>query len=550
MMESLSLPSIHLASSFPEAIEPCQLTKSKPNLSGRRKREFISDEKKDASYWEKRRKNNEAAKRSREKRRFNDLVLENRVLALNEENVQLRTELLQLKLRFGLITSASFVEKSQQLSDRSSLSRIYGSYSNGSSAAHHSDSSEAEQSSRDSAGNSLPKYSPRGSLSDLSDGSSRDSPIPSTFSEAQALARSGRDYDFHHHMHSMDFDCENLKPLVTEPRVVEGHEQKLTSTSPRGGVILFRTGGYTIDPQRAPELKATGLPSMHPNRVQSAAPGKDDETVVHHITNGSTHPSQTVQMEFKDPTMCTGYNISSVDRHSGTVAQQHTAIVMESIPDLQTSQDVNYEHNAVGRCTPDTCKEMGFLDPAQPLNTSSEKGDMDISLTKLAVVSEEYTSSNMAAARSPFSMHIRDDSNPEQEDSSCKPDCQSPTPCVSTDLPQEVKMSSLPHKLRLKCRAHSSGIHEQPTKLGSSHQAEMSNAEHAHQYLMALETATSYCLAPGTIESTEMEGFQRQSWLCHNEVEEDKSNESFQNLTRGLGTQGWNYSEMDCANCG
>uniref|UniRef100_A0A452HHQ3 BZIP domain-containing protein n=1 Tax=Gopherus agassizii TaxID=38772 RepID=A0A452HHQ3_9SAUR len=60
---------------------------------------FISDEKKDASYWEKRRKNNEAAKRSREKRRFNDLVLESRVLALNEENLRLKTELLQLKLR-------------------------------------------------------------------------------------------------------------------------------------------------------------------------------------------------------------------------------------------------------------------------------------------------------------------------------------------------------------------------------------------------------------------------------------------------------------------
>ena len=43
--------------------------KPKANMSCRRKREFISDEKKDASYWEKRRKNNEAAKRSREKRR-------------------------------------------------------------------------------------------------------------------------------------------------------------------------------------------------------------------------------------------------------------------------------------------------------------------------------------------------------------------------------------------------------------------------------------------------------------------------------------------------
>uniref|UniRef100_A0A670Y0G0 BZIP domain-containing protein n=1 Tax=Pseudonaja textilis TaxID=8673 RepID=A0A670Y0G0_PSETE len=87
---SLDSPTLCVARNFPEF---------HPNgiIQRARKREFISDEKKDASYWEKRRKNNEAAKRSREKRRFNDLVLENKVLALNEENVRLKTELLQLK---------------------------------------------------------------------------------------------------------------------------------------------------------------------------------------------------------------------------------------------------------------------------------------------------------------------------------------------------------------------------------------------------------------------------------------------------------------------
>ncbi|XP_030639253.1 nuclear factor, interleukin 3 regulated, member 3 [Chanos chanos] len=69
----------------------------------RRKREFIPDEKKDDGYWDKRKKNNEAAKRSREKRRVNDMVLENRVMALLEENARLRAELLALKFRFGLI---------------------------------------------------------------------------------------------------------------------------------------------------------------------------------------------------------------------------------------------------------------------------------------------------------------------------------------------------------------------------------------------------------------------------------------------------------------
>lgn len=165
-----------------------RLVKSKNNMSCRRKREFISDEKKDASYWEKRRKNNEAAKRSREKRRLNDMVLENRVMALNDENVRLKTELLQLKLRFGLISTASYMEKSQQIGEgnnggnggsSSSSNHYYSSgYSSGSQVMMNSDSSETEQSGRSEGHGQLVKYSPRGSISDLSDGSSRDSPEP------------------------------------------------------------------------------------------------------------------------------------------------------------------------------------------------------------------------------------------------------------------------------------------------------------------------------------------------------------------------------------
>lgn len=168
-----------------------RLIKPKPNITCRRKREFISDEKKDASYWEKRRKNNEAAKRSREKRRLNDMVLENRVIALNDENVRLKTELLQLKLRFGLISTASYIEKSQQIGggnnvgnggSSSSSGQYYSSgYSSGSNVVLNSDSSETEQSGRSEGHRQLVKYSPRGSLSDMSDGSSRDSPEPMPF---------------------------------------------------------------------------------------------------------------------------------------------------------------------------------------------------------------------------------------------------------------------------------------------------------------------------------------------------------------------------------
>ncbi|XP_061829611.1 nuclear factor, interleukin 3 regulated, member 2 [Nerophis lumbriciformis] len=190
-------------SGYEESLSPLQETasrlgriiKPKPNLSCRRKREFISDEKKDASYWEKRRKNNEAAKRSREKRRLNDMVLENRVIALNDENVRLKTELLQLKLRFGLISTASYIEKSQQIettgnstenggssSSSSSSTQYYSSgYSSSSQVMMNSDSSETEQSGRSDGHRQLVKYSPRGSLSDMSDGSSRDSPEPIPF---------------------------------------------------------------------------------------------------------------------------------------------------------------------------------------------------------------------------------------------------------------------------------------------------------------------------------------------------------------------------------
>lgn len=67
----------------------------------RRKRNFVDDKDKDDGYWVKRRKNNEAARRSREKRRMNDLLLEQRVVALTEENKQLKGQLLSLKLRYG-----------------------------------------------------------------------------------------------------------------------------------------------------------------------------------------------------------------------------------------------------------------------------------------------------------------------------------------------------------------------------------------------------------------------------------------------------------------
>jgi hypothetical protein len=52
-----------------------QLLLRKDVIPARKRRDFIPNEMKDDHYWERRRKNNIAAKRSREKRRLNDIVL-------------------------------------------------------------------------------------------------------------------------------------------------------------------------------------------------------------------------------------------------------------------------------------------------------------------------------------------------------------------------------------------------------------------------------------------------------------------------------------------
>ncbi|XP_078424887.1 nuclear factor interleukin-3-regulated protein [Cetorhinus maximus] len=144
--------------------------------SCRRKREFIPDEKKDALYWEKRRKNNEAAKRSREKRRLNDMVLENKLMALGEENARLKSELLALKLKFGLITAAFYAQEIQNLGNASGP--CFQDYK----PSNINLPSFAPDNERSFLGNgciSVIKHSPPSSLSDVSEISSnaRESPL-------------------------------------------------------------------------------------------------------------------------------------------------------------------------------------------------------------------------------------------------------------------------------------------------------------------------------------------------------------------------------------
>ena len=75
-------------------IPDCNEQLSHSNLFNQRKqRVFIPDTRKDLTYWDRRRKNNAAAKKSRVKRKFNDLLLETKVAELEKENALLREQL-------------------------------------------------------------------------------------------------------------------------------------------------------------------------------------------------------------------------------------------------------------------------------------------------------------------------------------------------------------------------------------------------------------------------------------------------------------------------
>lgn len=87
---------------YPAGFDIASQLQRKELFSQRKQREFIPDNKKDESYWDRRRRNNEAAKRSREKRRFNDMILEQRVVELSKENHLLKAQLAAIKDKFGI----------------------------------------------------------------------------------------------------------------------------------------------------------------------------------------------------------------------------------------------------------------------------------------------------------------------------------------------------------------------------------------------------------------------------------------------------------------
>ncbi|CAF0771027.1 unnamed protein product [Didymodactylos carnosus] len=84
-------------------------------VRSRRKRDFIPNEKKDTNYWSQRLKNNMSAKKSREKRRVNDLVLETKLLELNNENQLLKAKLDMLTKKFGITDNVEEEQKMPQI---------------------------------------------------------------------------------------------------------------------------------------------------------------------------------------------------------------------------------------------------------------------------------------------------------------------------------------------------------------------------------------------------------------------------------------------------
>lgn len=488
--------------------------KPKPNMSCRRKREFISDEKKDASYWEKRRKNNEAAKRSREKRRLNDMVLENRVMALNDENVRLKTELLQLKLRFGLISTASYMEKSQQIggerngvneglsSSSTSSNHYYSSgYSSGSQVMMNSDSSETEQSGRgEEQGQLSVKYSPRGSLSDMSDGSSRDSPEPIAYEIKQE--RGGLDMEIGggtttpmmfrvhhsglapaHHQHSQEMESAYHSQPQHHHSNQTHHQEPMASQPvpappvPQRSVILYRSssGSYPVESPRVQDME------HHAPQAQSQQS---------HLAQGSTESSETLaevtkklerKMLDSPPYEHSDIQSKVEDREKQVYRANHDQCQQEQRNDQRTSvfapvflhKHVNASQAELYSNQPHP--QHSYLSPQneEPPVLTYEGGPRSEAYYRglsCSSASNKDTSSSDGDPRSSDKEASTDDESPSSSSSDAGsyhqhlPGAYPSTSSYPSSFSQgqardaqgEVKGTALPHKLRLKHRAMSS----------------------------------------------------------------------------------------------
>ncbi|KAK0155158.1 Nuclear factor interleukin-3-regulated protein [Merluccius polli] len=494
-----------------------QSKSSKTSMASRRKREFISDEKKDASYWEKRRKNNEAAKRSREKRRLNDMVLENRVMALNEENVRLKTELLQLKLRFGLISTASYMEKSQQIS--SNAAAVHASanggssggmaagnsylpssgYSSASQVMLNSDSSETEQSSRGERHTQLPKYSPCGSLSDMSDGSSRDSPEPMGYDiKREPLAMEGT-MEFPSEMSNEVYHSSHAAQVASHQQNVQDdysmdyhhhqqqpqHRQEASSPAPQANtaqrsVILYRSssGSYPIESHRPEDQQSQTHQNRLPPQSRHASTFKaTGETIMevaerlertktldspqYECTNDHAESMEEQQQSYQasaeqhQPKNHQGHYSSQVQEHrhqhaEGNLDSFAPELLHNSEEEKSSFRQHNVYHGTLDEEPPVLTYEggprregfQGYQENSSAKDTSSSDGDPRSSDKEASTDDESPSSSSYD-----LSSYQQKSEGAAGQSSECQ---------------AEVKGTALPHKLRLKYRALSNAAARTP----------------------------------------------------------------------------------------
>ncbi|XP_039663285.1 nuclear factor, interleukin 3 regulated, member 5 [Perca fluviatilis] len=483
---------------------------SKASASCRRKREFISDEKKDASYWEKRRKNNEAAKRSREKRRLNDMVLENRVMALNEENVRVKTELLQLKLRFGLISTASYMEKSQQISNSAAGGNSSSGSSNGTSNGNaylsssgyssasqvmlNSDSSETEQSSRGERHNLLHQYSPRGSFSDMSDGSSRDSPEPMGYkikTEPSSMEMAGLESNrmpngmpsgaYHGSHTALVSPHQQNDPLAESAMDYQHHQQQQQqqpqchmeasspapqATSAQRSVILYRSssGCYPMETQRPEDQQSQqNRPLQHGQH--SLTSKFSDGSVT--ITEVSEKLERTKTMDSPQYEYTNGYAESTEElqqRYNPNAQQQreshhgHCSYQgQESSPQNPFAPNLIHNTEEGKSSFPQHNGYLNTLDEEPPVLTY--EGGPGAGGLYQENSSAKDTSSSDGEPRSSDKEGSTDDESPSSSSSDISSYHQKAVGASGSngEFQAEVKATALPHKLRLKYRALSNG---------------------------------------------------------------------------------------------
>ncbi|XP_056609657.1 nuclear factor, interleukin 3 regulated, member 2 [Triplophysa dalaica] len=433
-----------------------RILKPKPNMSCRRKREFISDEKKDDSYWEKRRKNNEAAKRSREKRRINDMVLETRVMALNDENVRLKTELLQLKLRFGLISTASYVEKSHQIgasggssTSSSTPNHFYPNNYSVSQMMLNSDSSETEQSVRGEGHIKMVKYSPRGSLSDMSDSSSRDSPEPMNYEIKQER---GLDMDIvdcsttqlmfniHPRLPTVHHQ-QTYEPSYPTNQQIHRHESIVSPVLPQPAqrsVILYRSSSASFPVERQGTQELTH--KQQPNLSQPTEGRTGSPKILAEVTK------QLERKTLDSPSF--NYADDEAVKRKSYIVQQPSHRVDAAVPDLLlTKEEVDQTQmcrQSNGTLEDDEppvltfeggLRHESYYHPHSGKDTSSSDGDPRSS-DKEGSTDDEESPSSSCSDTGIYHPHVfMTQSSPSQ----CKDG--------------EIRGTALPHKLRLKHRA-------------------------------------------------------------------------------------------------